>query len=517
MTFPLPPSKSVVTWLTLAVGLLSASSAIGSSDSARELYTSALDREQVLRSPMRPQPPNLEELRVLVERYKAVVRRYPRSPYGDNSLWQASGLSLMAFEHFADPVDRREGERLLRMLRSEYPSSTLQAHVDEQLRKFATIANARLNPNLLTGIERTLLDRGVRVTISLNSEVAYRHERLTNPDRVFFDLNRTQASEDLLDTTLSFSDDVVRKIRLGRHPNDITRVVLDLHNVEDYSVFTLYNPYRIVVDTIRGPEAPPPAFIPEKISEPVAPSVNADGAFSLSRHLGLGVNRVVIDPGHGGHDPGTRGSGMTEADLVLNIALRLKALLASQRSTEVVLTRETNKYVSLQDRTAIANQHSADLFLSIHANASTNTKARGIETYVLNFALNPEAEALAARENASSVRTMARLQDLVQTIALNDKLDESREFAEMVQGALEENLHTFNPSLRNLGVKQAPFVVLIGAHMPSVLTEISFLSNPEEAKLLKLDRYRQQVAQALFEAVQNYQNTLKNVQVAARP
>jgi N-acetylmuramoyl-L-alanine amidase len=293
--------------------------------------------------------------------------------------------------------------------------------------------------------------------------------------------------------------------------------VLDLHNVEDYSVFTLYNPYRIVVDTIRGPEAPPPAFIPGQLFEPVAPAVNADGTFSLSRQLGLGVNRVVIDPGHGGHDPGTRGSGMTEADLVLNISLRLKALLTTQKSTQVVLTRETNKFVSLQDRTAIANQYSADLFLSIHANASTNLKARGIETYVLNFALNPEVEALAARENASSVRTMARLQDLVQTIALNDKLDESREFAEMVQGALEQKLRALNPGLRNLGVKQAPFVVLIGAHMPSVLTEISFLSNPEEARLLKQDAYRQQVAEALFEAIQNYQRTLKNVQVAARP
>jgi N-acetylmuramoyl-L-alanine amidase len=347
--------------------------------------------------------------------------------------------------------------------------------------------------------------------------VIFRHERLTNPDRVFFDLSRTRASKHLLDTTLSFSDDIVRKIRLGRHPNETTRVVLDLNNVENYNVFTLYNPYRIVVDTIRGPEAPVPAVIAKRRSEPLTPPVNANGDFSLSRQLGLGVNRVVIDPGHGGHDPGTRSADTTEADLVLDIALRLKTLLAVQGSTEVVLTRETNKFVPLQERTAIANQHSADLFLSIHANASTNPKARGIETYVLNFALNHEAEALAARENASSVSTMARLQDLVQTITLNAKLDESREFAGMVQGALEQNLRALNPELRNLGVKQAPFVVLIGAHMPSVLTEISFLSNPDEARLLKQDAYRQQIAQALFDAVQNYQDTLKNVQVAARP
>ena len=260
------------------------------------------------------------------------------------------------------------------MLRNEYPKSYYLANIDEQLAKFASFADARLNPTLLTGIKRTLTDRGVRVTISLNSEVVFRDERLTNPDRVFFDLSHTRASKHLSDTTLSFSDDIVRKIRLGRHPNETTRVVLDLYNVEDYNVFTLYNPYRIVVDTIRGPEAPVPAVIARKRSEPLTPAVNANGDFSLSRQLGLGVNRVVIDPGHGGHDPGTRSADTTEADLVLDIALRLKTLLAMQGSTEVILTRETNKFVSLQDRTAIANQHSADLFLSIHANASTNPR-----------------------------------------------------------------------------------------------------------------------------------------------
>ena len=517
MTLPATPSKSCLACLAVAAALLFGSTTVASSDPAFKLYEGALNREQVLRSPIRSQPPYLEELRILIQRYKEIVRKYPRSPYSENAFWQASGVALLAFEHYAKPADREEGEQLLHTLRNEYPGSNLIASIDEQLARFASIADARLNPALLTGIERTLTDRGVRVTISLNAEVKFRHERLTAPDRVYFDLSGTQASKHLIDTTLSFSDDIVRKIRLGRHPNETTRVVLELDNVEDYSHFTLYNPYRIVVDTIRGPEAPVPAVIAKRRSEPLTPPVNANGDFSLSRQLGLGVNRVVIDPGHGGHDPGTRSADTTEADLVLDIALRLKALLAVQGSTEVVLTRETNKFVPLQDRTAIANQHSADLFLSIHANASTNPKARGIETYVLNFALNHEAESLAARENASSVSTMARLQDLVQTITLNAKLDESREFAEMVQGALEQNLRALNPELRNLGVKQAPFVVLIGAHMPSVLAEISFLSNPKEARLLKQDAYRQQIAQALFDAVQNYQDTLKNVQVAARP
>jgi N-acetylmuramoyl-L-alanine amidase len=208
---------------------------------------------------------------------------------------------------------------------------------------------------------------------------------------------------------------------------------------------------------------------------------------------------------------------MSEAALVLDISLRLKALLASQPSIDVVLTRETDRFIPLEERTAIANRQRADLFLSIHANASTNRKARGVETYFLNFATNPEAEALAARENASSGRTMARLQDLVQTIALNNKLDESREFAEMVQGGLDQKLRSVNPQIRDLGVKQAPFVVLIGADMPSVLAEVSFLSNRAEALLLKQDDYRQRIAQALFEAVLRYQRTLKNIQVASQP
>ena len=208
---------------------------------------------------------------------------------------------------------------------------------------------------------------------------------------------------------------------------------------------------------------------------------------------------------------------MSEADLVLDIALRLRTLVAMQPSTDVVLTRETNTFIPLEERTAIANRNNADLFLSIHVNASTNPRARGIETYFLNFAANPDAESLAARENASSSRTMARLQGLVQTIALNDKLDESREFAEMVQDSLEEQLRPANPTLQDLGVKQAPFIVLIGAKMPSVLTEVSFLSNQAEALLLTEDDYRQRIAQALFNAVLRYQRTLKNVQVATRP
>jgi N-acetylmuramoyl-L-alanine amidase len=233
------------------------------------------------------------------------------------------------------------------------------------------------------------------------------------------------------------------------------------------------------------------------------------GGFSIARQLGLSVSRIVIDPGHGGHDPGATGKGVTEAAVVLDIALRLEKLLAEVEGLEVVLTRRSDDYVPLQERTAIANREGADLFLSIHANASSSLQANGIETYFLNFATTSTAAAVAARENASSGQTMAALPDVVKAIALNNKLDESRDFATFVQRSMIERLRGTNRNVRDLGVKQAPFVVLVGAAMPSVLAEISFLTNAQEVRLMRGTAYRQRIAEALFDAIRKYQGSLK--------
>ncbi len=241
------------------------------------------------------------------------------------------------------------------------------------------------------------------------------------------------------------------------------------------------------------------------------PSRNLAGGFSMARQLGLGVSRIVIDPGHGGHDPGAKGRGVNEAEVVLDVALRLEKLLIEVPGVDVILTRRTDEYVPLEQRTAIANRESADLFLSIHANASNNTQASGVETYFLNFASNLSAASVAARENAASGQAMGALPDFVKTIALNNKLDESKDFATHVQRAMIEALKPANKTVRDLGVKQAPFVVLIGAAMPSVLAEISFVTNSQDARLLKNGSYRQRIAEALFKAVQKYQASLKTV------
>jgi N-acetylmuramoyl-L-alanine amidase len=239
------------------------------------------------------------------------------------------------------------------------------------------------------------------------------------------------------------------------------------------------------------------------------PAKNVAGGLSIARQLGLGVSRIVIDAGHGGHDPGAMGKGVTEAELVLDVALRLEKLLQKVPGVEVILTRRTDDFIALPERTAIANREGADLFLSIHANASSVAQAHGIETYFLNFANNQSAAAVAARENATSAQAMGALPDLVKAIALNNKLDESRDFATHVQRAMMERLRATNRTLRDLGVKQAPFVVLIGAVMPSVLAEISFVTNPQEARLLKGNVYRQRIAEALFSAIRKYQTSLK--------
>lgn len=270
----------------------------------------------------------------------------------------------------------------------------------------------------------------------------------------------------------------------------------------------------------RRPAATPPTLTagpPKPLAPPApaAPATGGRGPYSMTRQLGLGASKIVIDPGHGGHDPGALGSGVSEAEVVLDVSLRLEKLL-KDAGVPVVLTRRTDAYVPLEERPAIAQREQADLFLSIHANASRARAARGVETYFLNFSTDPAAEEVAARENAATSRTITNLPDLLKAITLNNKLDESRSFAGLIQKAMARQLKGANAGVKDLGVKQAPFVVLIGAEMPSVLVEISFITNPQEGRLLKSGAYRQKIADALFDAVRSYQRSLKSEPASSR-
>jgi N-acetylmuramoyl-L-alanine amidase len=264
---------------------------------------------------------------------------------------------------------------------------------------------------------------------------------------------------------------------------------------------------------VRPTPAPPPPTPAPAAREPEPPQPvqpNRSGAISLARQLGLGARRIVVDAGHGGHDPGTIGrAGLQEKDLVLDVALRLTKLLREELGAEVVMTRATDVFIPLEERTAIANAKGADLFLSIHANSSRNARARGIETYFLSFAKNAHAEGVAARENAISAATLKDLQGLVKAIALNSKIDESHDFAATVQEALVRDLRRhYGADIVDRGVHTAPFYVLIGANMPSILAEIAFVSHPEEERRLKTPDYRERIARSLLEGVRAYLNAL---------
>ncbi|MFI5177409.1 MAG: N-acetylmuramoyl-L-alanine amidase [Vicinamibacterales bacterium] len=541
---------------------------------AGALYQQAQTAEQAARADT---PPSLDAVRKVAKIYEGIVLRYPTSGYADNALWQAAGLMTTAFQQSSAATDRQQVERYLKWLKQEYPSSPFVKQVDGVLAALpaapatggtpaAPAADAAPTPAsaspssspasapaangpaaVVKNITESALPHGERITIELSKEVTYSGDRVENPDRVFFDFTNATAPLSLADH-VSLSGNLVKALRVGRHANNVTRVVLELAGNPRYSTFSLYDPFRLVVDVESAEAAPPaassppaasaaavekaaatppparttpapaaPAPHPDAGGSPAPPSSNRSGDYSLSRQLGLTVSRIVIDAGHGGHDPGAQANGIDESELTLDVAQRLQKLLEAQPGFAVVLTRSTDEYVALEERTAIANREGADLFLSIHANASKEPTAHGIETYFLNFATNPTAESVAARENASSSQPMGTLPEILKAIAMNNKLAESRELAASVQTALVRKLSAQNKATRDLGVRQAPFVVLIGAQMPSVLAEISFLTNRTEAALLKQSSYRQRIAQALCDGILKYQASLKKVtNVAAK-
>lgn len=453
----------------------------------------------------------------------------------------------------------------------------------------------------VSGIRHWSTPNYTRVAIDLGDDVTYEAGRVPNPDRIYFDLHGTRLSQSLVGKTFTVTDDgFLKQVRAAQFSNDVTRVVLDVNDVTEYSAFLLPNPYRLIIDihgsNVRsqmasaqelGPVATPqkeqkassvpaPRTEPEQVAtsrHPVPDSVatssrdssaavadlshqpgrqeatkvptskpiavvpakaassaslrrahrsraqlaedaaparaavpTADGQTSLVRALGLKIGRIVIDAGHGGHDSGTIGvDGLEEKDVVLDVALRLGRLLHERLGAEIIYTRSDDTFIPLETRTAIANKAQADLFLSIHANSSRDATARGVETYYLNFTSQPDALQVAARENAVSDQSVYQLSDLVKKIALKEKIDESREFASDIEENLYAGLEHGNTGLKNRGVKKAPFVVLIGANMPSILAEISFVTNPKDAQQLREPDYRQRVAESLYKGVAKYQ------------
>jgi N-acetylmuramoyl-L-alanine amidase len=529
----------------------------------------------------------------------------------------------------------------------------------------------------VTGIRHWSTATYTRVAIDLGDEVTFEAARVPNPDRIYFDLHGAKLGAELVGKSFSVTDDgFLKRIRAAQESGDVTRVVLDVNDVTEYSAFLLPNPYRLIIDihgAIHGAKGAPssiasttlpaetvavtpadsgranaaanssglPAMAPTDGGEAVRPVIGtgsgsglsengrtlsdahlsrdetaskmghpsavvvvrpvpgavavtapardvaavseapgrveatsaptskpiaslvptakevnlgagnpgtgnsgtgrkkkaaksadasvvadaapakaadktADGETSMVRALGLKIGRIVIDAGHGGHDSGTIGvDGIEEKDVVLDVALRVGKLLHDRLGAEIIYTRSDDTFIPLETRTAIANKAQADLFLSIHANSSQDESARGVETYYLNFTSDPAALDVAARENAVGGQSIHQLSDLVKKIALKDKIAESREFAADVEGSLYGGLAKGNDGLKNRGVKKAPFVVLIGANMPSILAEISFVTNAKDASQLREPEYRERVAESLYAGVAKYENGLAGVRSPA--
>ena len=361
-----------------------------------------------------------------------------------------------------------------------------------------------------------------RISLELDRDVTWETHELGKgvpgkSGRVYIDLKRTRMGKNVKDITIG--DGLLKGARVGQYKAEVVRVVLDTENIKDYKIFPLSDPARLVID-VRGERQveisrmePVVTAMPERVVVPKLieqPPVTEKKIKPPKKAIISKIRRIVIDPGHGGHDPGAVGpSGIQEKDVVLAIGLRLRDLFKEELGVDVVMTRSTDVFIPLEERTAIANKVGADLFLSVHANAALNRSAAGIETYYLNLAKTEKVAQLAAKENGTSLEKVSVLQAILFDLMANYKLNDSAHLANEVQKSLHKKLRTRYADVKNLGVKQGPFYVLVGASMPSILVETAFLSNATEESRLKDPTYQEMAADGVLDGVRSYISSLK--------
>lgn len=565
----------------LALGGLAAAFLFGiggsafAAQSAKQLFEQARAAEGRLRS-SESRARSQAEWTAVGRAYRAVVLAWPRSGYCDDALWFAGNVYRDAADRFGDRSFAVRGVDAYRLLSRGYPASKwvpkalyeqvrlLAGRLDdraaaeralEELRRRAPrgaetrlaaavlapperpaprvaaepAAAASGPPAVVRNIRHWVGESHTRVVIDMSRRTEWNEGRLSNPDRVFFDLQAAELSEELARREFPIEGSHLRRIRLGAHDEGVVRVVLDFSSVREITPFWLPDPYRLVVD-IHG--APPgegavvagaaasagPAGgaetarrAPARASgEPAAAEPTTSG-YSLARQLGLRVRKIVVDPGHGGKDPGTHAGNLREKDIVLDISKRVRDDLEAG-GFEVVMTRESDVFIPLEQRAFLANDAGADLFVSIHVNAARNRRARGLETYYLNLATSEDAAEVAARENASnSGIRVSELKDLLPRILNHERKEESRAFAEAMQGTLAERILGREGHPLDRGVKTAGFHVLLGARMAAILVEAGFVSNRDEARLLRSDDHREKLAAAIAEGVARYARELGQV------
>ena len=342
-----------------------------------------------------------------------------------------------------------------------------------------------------------------RVSVTLERDAVFEHHKL--PNRLYLDVEGARLMPGVRD--LSIGDGLLKSVRIAQFRAGTVRVVLDLDSIKDFKVFTFSDPFRIIVD-VKGDRRQEISSAKEVI-EPKKPEPPAKGKKAAPFKPGR-IRRIVIDPGHGGHDPGAVSpSGTREKDIVLDIGRNVAEKIRQELGIDAVLTRSTDVFLELQERTAIANKVGADLFVSIHANASLNRAANGIETYYLNLAKTEKVAQLAAKENGTTLEKVSLLQAVLFDLMANYKLNDSAHLADEVQKALYKKALTGYPTVKNLGVKQGPFYVLVGATMPSILVETAFLSNDRDEQKLLDPEYQDLTADGILDGIRGYISSLK--------
>jgi N-acetylmuramoyl-L-alanine amidase len=511
---------------------------------------------------------NIDSYKTATNRFSLLVNDYEGNPHCPDALLRMASI----YSNFLndEPSAQKSCQRL--QTRYKHSPATIQClqmeaaiptpspekdPVPTQKNVYKPNISENGSTALVQNVSYKIADDSVQAIIELDAWAHYKSARLKNPDRLYFDISKTRLRPNLA-RTIPINNSDLNKIRISQNDSATVRIVFDISKTSDYTVSELRDPFNIVITFIRQKQAvsvnptvntinqispstssetqavtskailvapkdvkkiliapPQPITIPSVTTEeppsttPKALPLTSRGDLTLTRMLGLKISRIVLDPGHGGHDLGTIGTkGLYEKDLVLSLAQELQSLLQDELGAEVILTRNDDTYIPLEERTSIANQHHADLFVSIHANSSKIHSISGIESYYLDFAKTNVEREIAARENATSSKTIGDLEDLIKKIAQADKSAESRELATIVQRKLYSSASKIIPATQNRGVRSAPFVVLIGANMPSILTEVAFISNPRDERLLNKSINRKELAKALYSGIVAYMETL---------
>jgi N-acetylmuramoyl-L-alanine amidase len=482
-----------------------------------------------------------------IEKFEAVYRHDPKGPWAAAGLYMSGQLYQELYKRSFKTSDQKMAIDIYERIITDFPESKYKQKADYALhgisyKEPSKITSKKETPETdVEKVEENSIDSEIekltstplpaekdlkgsksmeakilglrywsnpsytRIVVDADNEMSYTHKLLKKdtsikkPQRLYIDLNNSKLGKDIT-KVVPINDDLLIDARAGQYASNSVRVVVDIKSFETYKIFSLRNPFRIVIDiwgTVAKPELPP--IKTDQKDKKIPPG-------ALAKQLALGVSRIVIDPGHGGRDYGAPGylRGVHEKDVVLKLARQLAKKIRKELGCEVIMTRNSDRYLTLEERTAIANTKNADLFISIHTNAVRDRRAYGIETFFLNLATDNDAILVAARENATSTKNISDLETILSDLMQNAKINESSRLAVQVQKSMNGYLRKHYSRIKSKGVKQAPFYVLMGAQMPAILIETSFISNPRECKRLNDPVYQDQMSEAIVQGIKEY-------------